>query len=129
MISCSGRNGVCCFGWLSGRFRSPDPLCPVVDIEVIGAEEPNQSDVELAGDLNREAGWRSHSSNHRDASHERLLQQFKAGATGEHQNAIAQRQSVLEQCSANQLVKRIVTAHIFPDSLYYALSSEQGRCM
>ena len=58
---------------------------PMINIEVIVAQEAYESDIEVTGDLNGKAGGRADRGYHGDSAHERLLQQLEAGAPGKHE--------------------------------------------
>lgn len=51
-----------------------DAVGPVIDVEPVFSQEPDQDDIEFPGNLHGQAGRRADGGYHRNSSHERLLQ-------------------------------------------------------
>ena len=98
----------------------------VIDVEVVVAEEADESDVEVFRDLYGEAGWSTDAGDHRDSTHEGFLEEFEAGTSGEQEQRMAQGSAVCEKLCAEQLVDRVVTSYIFFDSKELALGVEEA---
>ena len=88
----------------------------MINIEVVVAQEADENDIELPGDLKGKAGGRSDRGYHGHSAHERLLQQLEAGTPGKHEKRLAQGRTVGEKLGAEELIHGIVPSDIFVQS-------------
>src|SRR5215469_9775381 len=89
-----------------------DALGPRVDVEALAAHEAEERDARLSRRLDGEAGRRAHRGDDREAGQGGLLEELEAGATAQHEDTVAQRQSTVHQRGADELVDGVVTSHV-----------------
>ena len=80
------------------------------------AGEAHERLAELAGGLDGEGARGGDAGHQRDPGHAGLLDDLEAGPGGDQQEAVPQRQAVLEQGPADHLVDRVVPAHVLADN-------------
>src|SRR5271155_556961 len=102
------------------RVVSENVLCTVIDVEVIVAKEPDESDVEVFCDLHGKTGWSTNTGDHRESAHESFLKKFEAGTSGEQEQCMAQGSAVCEELRSQELVDRVVSPHVFFDTEEFA---------
>jgi hypothetical protein len=101
-------------------------LCPVINVEAVVPQKADQNNIEFARYLHSQARWRAHCGNHRQTSHYRFLQQFKTGPSGEQKQIVAQGSAVCEKLRPQQLIHRIMAAHILPQHLQVSCRIEKS---
>ena len=79
--------------------------------------------------MDGETRRRADGCNHGNARHHCFLNQLKAGASAEHQNAFVERQASIEERRADQFVDRVVAADILTHHFEIAGRIEQRRAV
>ena len=98
-------------------------------VAVLGrAGEPHQGHPELLGGVHGERARSGDAGQQRDPRHAGLLGDLEARPGGDQQEAVAQRQPVLEQGPADHLVDRVVPTHVLAHHKQVPLAvHERGR--
>src|SRR5262245_48205747 len=95
-----------------GGFAQPDAGGAGVGVEVIGADEAEQGEPVLAGQLHGQAGGGADGGEDRDSRHRRLLHQLEAGPAADEQDPVVQWGAAGEELAADELVQGVVPADV-----------------
>src|SRR5690349_23330788 len=82
------------------RRRQFDTLRGTVDIEAGAAEEADQGLVEATGEIDGEGAGGGDGADDGDAGNDGFLHDFEAAPAGDHENGVAQRETLFEKCPA-----------------------------
>jgi hypothetical protein len=104
-----------------------DPLVVGVDVEAVAAEESDERDAEPVGGLDGEVGRRRDGTDDRDAGDRRLLDDLEAHPTADHQDPVVKRHAARQELGADELVERVVAAHILAKLEQLAGRREETR--
>jgi hypothetical protein len=83
-----------------------------VDVHPTRSEKADERLPTGGSEINGQARWSGDGCDHWDPGRESFLHHLERDASAEQQDAVAQWEAVLEQCPADQLIQRIVAAHI-----------------
>ncbi len=87
---------------------------PGVHVHRRPAQEPDEGEADILGELDRERRRRRDRGEDRDAGHRRLLHKLEAGPPRDLQHRTAQRETALLQRPADDLVDRVMASDVFP---------------
>ena len=93
-----------------------DSLAAGVHVEPRPARETNQGHPEFFRNRQREAGRCANRHDDREASDRGFLQDLEAGPAAHREEAIGQGHAVREERLPDDLVGRIVSPHVFPQT-------------
>ena len=85
----------------------------MINVKVLLSQKSYKRDVKFFRNLYREARRSSNGGHHRDSTHQSFLQKLKAGASRQQEQAVPQGGAIGKELCADQLIHRVVTAHIF----------------
>src|SRR5512135_1726944 len=100
-----------------------------VDVEILAAKKSDQRDAALPGKIDRQARRRGHGRDHRDAGNERLLHDLERRASADEQDAVRERQALLNHHPPDDFVDGVVPPDVFSHRLEHALAREEARGM
>jgi hypothetical protein len=110
------------------RRRAGEPLGAGIYVHGAAAQEPDQGQARLLGELGGQRRRRGHRGQDRDARGHGLLDELERGPSADQQNAAGQRQLPLAQRPADHLVDGIVPADVLAQRQQLAIGREQpGR--
>src|SRR4051794_3205762 len=98
-----------------------------IHIETLATQEPDQSQVHLTRELDCQVRGRRHGSQYRDSRNDRLLNNLETATPAHQQNAVVERNAVLKQAPANNLIHSVVPADIFTHHQQLARGTKQSR--
>src|ERR1051325_8666455 len=96
----------------SGRGRSNDPLLRRVHVEAAVADEAEEREVELGGELDGERGGRADGGDDGHARDDRFLNDLERRAAADEEQVLVQRDAFAEK-RADHFVDGVVTADVF----------------
>src|SRR5262249_22970817 len=86
-----------------------------VDIEILATQKTHDRHLEPSRDLDREARWRRYGTDDGNLRHGGLLHNLEAGPARDEQNVVGQRRFSRQYHVTNDLIDRVMPAHIFSE--------------
>src|SRR5207237_9980375 len=113
----------------AGRPSGLDPPPFRVDVQAAAAHEAAQRDPAVGGELDGEARRGADRDQDRAAGDGRLLDELEREAPADAEDRVGERQPVLEEGPADDLVHRVVAAHVLPQAEELAVRVEEAGRM
>ena len=113
------------FRLFSSAALGNDSVGARVHVQGLAAEKPDQSHAGAFCELHRQAGGRGNGGDERNAGHQGLLYDFETRPPAYHEQPPLEREFVIEERRADNLVHRVVPADVLADPEEPALPIEE----
>src|SRR5215831_1688715 len=100
-----------------------------VDVEILAANETDERDATLDGDVDRQAGRGRYGSDERNPRQKGLLDDFEGRAAADEEQMIRERQAIPHQHAANHFIDSVVPADVFRHRFEPAVLRKQAGRM